>query len=595
MTATMPLLILLLGTSTQGDAACSSWFRLLTVNKNIQPQTTGLENTTEWNISSDTSLLNLVNKFEDLQPSLLQSANICMPYIFTDLTGTAFRIVHEAANYKDAITLDSNLLSISNYTAWESDMVFKEALQSEASDAILSVVQNLPSQGGQKQSLSVVVNDDEQGNLFLTNILQLGRERQFKFTSFSKLEKSNMSSLIETGKLLQCTAVIIDCEGEQLQSFLRLLKEFHLVGSFGIELLLFTERSMKSLLTTNHFSECTYLGVKMVQEIPYNLKNVSRLKESIDIRQHLVKSSFISMLFQLLDGNNVPNGIQWQQITSNQLAWNSLDVIQVPKKIRAKYRVGIADSWEPWITIVAVSNINRRQNCGLNGKLGYRYVNSSTNRTAPICAYGLDIDLLSYLEEKLGFVSEIIQSRDKVYGSYNKAENKATGVVGMIFRNEADIGINFVSSPSREKILHFSTHWITSKLGFAYRQKTTLEESGIFNPFSILLWVAIILGVLSLVVVIWCFENIHHKIKTNSADSSGSKVKFKTKMTYMWGIFFGGELIDDKPVSHGSHVAMILISFVSIMIVCAYSANLISFLVVLDETPIVTGLYDPKV
>eukprot|EP00112_Aurelia_sp_Birch-Aquarium-sp1_P014907 Seg3253.3 transcript_id=Seg3253.3/GoldUCD/mRNA.D3Y31 product="Glutamate receptor ionotropic NMDA 1" protein_id=Seg3253.3/GoldUCD/D3Y31 len=595
MTATMPLLILLLGTSTQGDAACSSWFRLLNVNKNIQPQTTGLENTTEWNISSNTSLLNLVNKFEDLQPSLLQSANICMPYIFTDLTGTAFRIVHEAANYKDAITLDSNLLSISNYTAWESDMVFKEALQSEASDAILSVVQNLPSQGGQKQSLSVVVNDDEQGNLFLTNILQLSRERQFKFTSFSKLEKSNMSSLIETGKLLQCTAIIIDCEGEQLKSFLRLLKEFHLVGSFGIELLLFTERSMKSLLTTNHFSECTYLGVKMVQEIPYNLKNIQGLTESIDIRQHLVKSSFKSMLFKLLHDLNAPNGIKWQQIKSNQFGWNSLNVIDVSKQLRPKLRVGIADSWEPWITIVAISNSNKRQNCGLNGKLGYRYVNPSTNRTAPICAYGLDIDMLSYLEEKLGFVSEIIQSRDKVYGTYNETENKATGVTGMIFRNEADIGINFYSNTSREKILHVSTNWITSKFGFAYRQKTTLDGSGIFNPFSILLWVAIILGVLSLVVVIWCFENIHHKIKTDSADSSGSKVKFKTNMTYMWGIFFGGEIIDDKPVSHGSHVAMILISFVSIMIVCAYSGNLISFLVVLDETPIVTGLYDPKV
>ena len=298
------------------------------------------------------------------------------------------------------------------------------------------------------------------------------------------------------------------------------------------------------------------------------------------------------MLFQLIHDTNAQNGIQWRQITSNQLSWNCLNVINVPKQLRQKLRVGIADSWGPWITIVPISRSNGRYSCGLNGKLGYRYVNASTNRTAPICAYGLDIDLLSYLEDKLGFVSEILQSRDKLYGTYNEAENKATGVAGMILRNEADVGINFISSQSRRKILHLSTDWTNLKFGFAYIQKTTLGESGIFNPFSFLLWVAIIFGVLSLVVVIWCFENIRRKIKTDSVDS---KVKFKTNLTYMWGIFFGGEIIDDKPVSHGSHVAMILISFVSIMIVCAYSANLISFLVVLDETPIVTGLYDPKV
>ena len=312
-------------------------------------------------------------------------------------------------------------------------------------------------------------------------------------------------------------------------------------------------------------------------------------------KTYLRPSSFKSMLFQLIHDTNAPNGMQWQQITSNQLAWNSLDVIDVPEQLQPKLRVGIANSWEPWVIIVPISRSDGRYNCGLNGKLGYRYVNASTNKTAPMCVYGLDIDMLSYLEDKLGFLSEIVQSRDKLYGIYNEAENKATGVAGMILRNEADIGINFISSPSRRKILHLSTDWTNSKFGFAYVQKTTLGESGIFNPFSFLLWVAIIFGVLSLVVVIWCFEKIRRKIKTDSVASSESNVKFKTNLTYMWGIFFGGEIIDDKPVSHGSHVAMILISFVSIMIVCAYSANLISFLVVLDETPIVTGLYDPKV
>ena len=151
-------------------------------------------------------------------------------------------------------------------------------------------MQNLPAPGGQDQSLSVVVNDDEQGHLFLTNFLQLGRERRIKFTSLLKLDRSNMSLRIEEAKLSQCTAVIIDCEGEQLKSLLRLLKELNPVGAFGAELLVLTERSMKSLLTMNLLMECTYLGVKMVQGIRHDLKDVPGITARTDIRRHLVKS-----------------------------------------------------------------------------------------------------------------------------------------------------------------------------------------------------------------------------------------------------------------------------------------------------------------
>ena len=125
MIGAMLLLLLLLGTSTHGDAVCSSWFRLLNINENNQPITNRLENTLVWNTSSNISLLNLINKFEDLQRKLLPNATLCMPYILTDLKGTSFRIVHEAGDHKHAITLDINLLRKSDHANWESDMVFK--------------------------------------------------------------------------------------------------------------------------------------------------------------------------------------------------------------------------------------------------------------------------------------------------------------------------------------------------------------------------------------------------------------------------------------------------------------------------------------
>ena len=125
MIGAMPLLLLLLGISTSGDAACSSWFPLLNITQNNQPITNRLENTTAWNISSNKSLLNLVNKFEDLQLKLSPNATLCTANILTDLKGTSFRIIHEAGDHKDAITLDINLLSKSDHADRESDMVFK--------------------------------------------------------------------------------------------------------------------------------------------------------------------------------------------------------------------------------------------------------------------------------------------------------------------------------------------------------------------------------------------------------------------------------------------------------------------------------------
>ena len=53
---------------------------------------------------------------------------------------------------------------------------------------------------------------------------------------------------------------------------------------------------------------------------------------------------------------------------------------------------------------------------------------------------------------------------------------------------------------------------------------------------------------------------------------------------------FGLELL-----TTGSHTIILAFSRVSIVIISAYSGNLITYLVVLDERPPVSGLFDPKV
>lgn len=220
-----------------------------------------------------------------------------------------------------------------------------------------------------------------------------------------------------------------------------------------------------------------------------------------------------------------------------------------------------------------------------------------------VCFYGYAIDILKAVEEKLHFVGEVQISSDGKYGTYQADTGKAdtgtaNGIVGDLFDGKAELGIDLIEDKTRNKAVDFTTPYAITSIAIAYLQQTQYKEGGIFGPFSPELWLGIIGVIALLVVTVWFWERYspygQHQINKRTLENSKA-FGLDDSANYVMGTFFTGEIIDQKPKTFGSHIAIIVISFVSILVISAYSANLITFLVVMDEEPLVSQLLDPKV
>ncbi|XP_065052278.1 glutamate [NMDA] receptor subunit 1-like [Rhopilema esculentum] len=218
-------------------------------------------------------------------------------------------------------------------------------------------------------------------------------------------------------------------------------------------------------------------------------------------------------------------------------------------------RVVIASTYSPWVIVeeICETHITGRKACGLIGMLGEKYVNGTN--TVKICVYGYAIDLLNRLRKNLNFEAVIYTSRDGRYGSYDLETGETDGI------------------------------------------RDSFDESSIFGPFSDNLWFGIIGLIAGLVVTIYITEHVSpysgFQIKKRSFDDIKDFGAFDST-TYVWGTLFTGEIIEKKPKSSGSRTMVLAFSFVSVVIISAYSGNLITYLVVLDERPPVSGLFVPK-
>ena len=264
--------------------------------------------------------------------------------------------------------------------------------------------------------------------------------------------------------------------------------------------------------------------------------------------------------------------------------------LQNPFLPRLKVSFGIA---EPWC--VSAKLEEKFGNCIPGGRKGGRFING---RYEPICLYGFSVDILKLLEERLGFVGILSLSTDEKFGTFYEENGTADGVIGDIINGKGDLGIDLIEHKTRSKVLDFTTPYLINSLELAYLQRPELKEAVIFGPFSPQLWLGILGTISILVLVFWMMERAspygHHQRKKRIEEHSG-KFGLVDSTNFIMGTFFTGEIIKEKPNTMANHIATIFVAIMSILIISAYSANLITFLVVVNETPIIYGLLDPKV
>eukprot|EP00795_Rhopilema_esculentum_P013272 gene13272-4105_t len=260
-------------------------------------------------------------------------------------------------------------------------------------------------------------------------------------------------------------------------------------------------------------------------------------------------------------------------------------------------RVAISHTAAPWVIVEEVNKTHTdREACGRTGMLGEKFVNGTD--TVKICAYGYVIDLLNLLKTKLLFEAVISTSRDGKFGSYDIETGDSDGIVREVLENKADIGIDLTENKGRSTALWFSNPHLIAPISIAYIQGNSFDESSIFGPFSKNLYIGIIGMIVGLVVIVFVIERVSpysgFQIRQRSFVDMEDFGAFDST-TYVWGTLFTGEIIEKKPKSSGSRTMVLAFSFVSVVIISAYSGNLITYLVVLDERPPVSGLLDPKI
>ena len=258
----------------------------------------------------------------------------------------------------------------------------------------------------------------------------------------------------------------------------------------------------------------------------------------------------------------------------------------------------IAHPIRPWVMFIDLDKtIHHIKICGREGMKGVRFNGS---HYIDICVYGFSIDIFRLLQKMLNINYKLLVSRDGLYGSYDLATRKSNGIIREIVEENADIGLDLEENIPRSHVLSFSKPYVISNAALLYVRGDSVRSTGIFAPFHVNLWLGILGSIICVITFVWVLERYtpygHYKYNQRSiVDNDDHSFNIIESITYVWGTYFTGEIIVMKPRSFASRATTTVVSICAIMIISAYSANLISYLIVVDETPPINGLVDERV
>ncbi|GFS65661.1 glutamate receptor ionotropic, delta-1 [Trichonephila clavipes] len=192
--------------------------------------------------------------------------------------------------------------------------------------------------------------------------------------------------------------------------------------------------------------------------------------------------------------------------------------------------------------------------------------------------YGIEAELIKTLMTKIGVAYEIVTPEDGQYGIELSSGNW-TGVIGMLYRGEADIGIaNLGIFEDRFRTVDFSSTYMVDGLYFSYLKSTNREQIFSFlGIFDFSTWMLFLASFLLASVVILIILRDQETISSI--------------MLYLFGSFLGQTLIFHKQINEWKVIFLSWMLFAFIMS-SVYSGVLSSFLVLPSEGKIVGTFRD---
>ncbi|GFY67084.1 lig_chan-Glu_bd domain-containing protein [Trichonephila inaurata madagascariensis] len=187
--------------------------------------------------------------------------------------------------------------------------------------------------------------------------------------------------------------------------------------------------------------------------------------------------------------------------------------------------------------------------------------------------YGIEAEMIKTLMAKIGVDYEIVTPQDGQYGIELSSGNW-TGVIGMLYRGEADIGIaNLGIFEDRFRTVDFSSPYMSEGLHFSYIKSANREQLFSFlRMFDFSTWMLFLASFLLASVVILII------LKDQETISS--------IMLSLFGSFLRQSLVFHKKINEWKVIFFSWMLFAFIMS-SVYSGALLSFLVLPSEGKIV--------
>ncbi|GFR09907.1 glutamate receptor ionotropic, delta-2 [Trichonephila clavata] len=183
--------------------------------------------------------------------------------------------------------------------------------------------------------------------------------------------------------------------------------------------------------------------------------------------------------------------------------------------------------------------------------------------------YGMEAELIKIITTKIGVNYEIVTPEDGQYGIELSSGNW-TGIIGMLYRGEADIGIaNLGIFENRFRAVDFSSSYMSDGLYFSYIKSANREQLFSFlRMFDFSTWMCLFASFLLASVVILMI------LKDQETISS--------IMLYLFGSFLGQTLLFHRQINEWKIIFLSWMLFAFIMS-SVYSGALSSFLVLPSE------------
>ncbi|CAI9740384.1 glutamate receptor ionotropic, kainate 3-like [Octopus vulgaris] len=104
---------------------------------------------------------------------------------------------------------------------------------------------------------------------------------------------------------------------------------------------------------------------------------------------------------------------------------------------------------------------------------------------------GFCIDILNEMSSTMNFNYILQEPEDKMFGVYDNATHNWTGVIGMAYNNEVDLGIGPITlTAHRFEYIDFTHPFSEDGIGIAYRlEDDRVSMDMIFRPFQLWVWI----------------------------------------------------------------------------------------------------------